>query len=271
MNDSRAPADGAEPVEEYLDGLLLTLSGSPREVRHTLAEVEAHLHDAVSEEMSRGLSRQQAEAAAVARLGPVQAVSGRNPRFARPAAALLRRSALAGTLVGGVALVAYGISGAIGWAMAGVRGGRFLTAPFPPGSYTQADCDGWLTGDPATHNCVTAMISDHVGDIVVQGFAAGFLGILALLAFATMRRRWQDRATLTALPVGSAEAAGAILATLVAVAGLARWFNIETNQQAQGAGQPLSIAIAAACAAAFFGVRLYRAVRPGGAVTGSQS
>jgi hypothetical protein len=35
-----APADA---VEDYLDRLLTTLSGSPRQVRHTLAEVEAHL------------------------------------------------------------------------------------------------------------------------------------------------------------------------------------------------------------------------------------
>lgn len=271
MNDAGMAAEGAEPVEEYLDRLLLTISGPPRYVRRTLAEVEAHLHDAVSDEMSRGLSRQQAEAAAVARLGPVQAVSGRNSGFTQPTAALFRRAALAGTLVGGVALVAYGISGAISWAMAGIRGGRFLTAPFPPGSYSRADCDSWLTGDPATHNCVTAMIADHVGDIVVQGFAAGILGIVALLAFAAMRRRWQDRATLTALPVGSAEAAGAFLACVVAALGLVRWFNIETTQQAQGAGQPLSIAIAAACAAAFFAVRLYRAVRPRGAATVSES
>jgi hypothetical protein len=270
MNHAGTAAEGSEPVEEYLDRLLLTLGGSPRYVRHTLAEVEAHLHDAVSEEISRGLSRQQAEAAAVARIGPVQAVSGRNSAFAHPTAALFRRSALAGTLVGGVALVAYGISGAIGWAMADIRGGSFLTAPFPPGSYTRADCDDWLTGDPATHNCVTAMISDHVGDIVLQGFAAGLLGIIALLAFAAMRRRWQDRATLTALPVGSAEAAGAVLAALVTVAGLVRWINIETNQQAQGAGQPLSIAMAAACAATFFAVRLYRAVRPRGPVSMSE-
>ena len=41
-----APSD---PIEDYLDRLLVSLSGSPRQVRHTLAEVEAHLRDAVAE------------------------------------------------------------------------------------------------------------------------------------------------------------------------------------------------------------------------------
>lgn len=271
MNDAGITADGGEPVEEYLDKLLLTISGAPRQVRQTLAEVEAHLHDAVSEEMSRGLSRRDAELAAIARMGPVQVVTGQATSYPRPAAALIRRTALAGSLVGGVALVAYGISGAISWALASTRGGSFLTAPFPPGSYTKADCARWLAGDTATHNCVTAMISDHVGDIVLQGFLAGFLGVLVLLAFAVMRRRWQDRGTLTALPVGSAEAVGAILACLVTLAGLNMWFNIEQNQLGRGAGQPLSVAIAAAGAALFFGIRLYRAVRPRSALAAAGS
>src|SRR5258708_28300470 len=129
-----------EPLEAYLDGLLLTLPGSPREVRHTLTEVEAHLHDAVAEGVAAGQTQYEAETAAVARVGPMHAITGRTTRFSRPAAALLRRTALAGSLVGGVALVSYGISAAISWALAAARGGTFVIAPFPKGSYTQADC-----------------------------------------------------------------------------------------------------------------------------------
>jgi hypothetical protein len=256
-----AASGRAEPVEDYLDRLLLTLPGRPREVRHTLAEIEAHLADVVAEGVAAGLPQQEAEARAVARIGPVHTVSGRTTQFSRPAAALFRRTALAGSLVGGVALVAYGIAGAISWAMAAVRGGTFVSAPFPPGSYSQADCARWLAADPSARNCVSAMTADHIGDIVLQGFAATVLGVLALLAFWVLRYRWQDRGTLTALPVGSAEAAGAILAFLVMVAGVIGGLNLETAQRGQGAGQPLSIAIAALGAAAFFGLRLYRSVR----------
>ncbi len=248
----------SEPVEEYLDGLLVTLPGTAREVRHTLAEVEAHLHDVVAEGIAAGLTPQEAAAAAVTRVGPQAAITGRSAQFSQPAAALLRRTALAGFLVGGVALVACGIAAAISWLMAAVRGGTFVIAPFPAGSYTKADCARWLAGDPSAHTCVAAMTADHVGEIILQGAAALFLGGLALLAFRVLRYRWQDRGTLTALPVGSAEAVGVILALLVAAAGVLIWLNLETAQRGQGAGQPLAIAIAAISAAAFFGLRLYR-------------
>ena len=251
----------SEPVEDYLDRLLLTLPGSPRQVRQTLSEVEAHLHDAVAEGVGSGMTQHDAEVAAVSRIGPAYAITGRTPQFSRPAAALIRRTALAGSLVGGVALVAYWISAMISWILAAIRGGSFVTAPFPAGSYTQADCARWMAGDPSARNCVAAMTSDHVGDIVLQGFAAGVLGALALVAFWLMRYRWRDRGTLTALPMGSAEAVGAILAGLVAFAGIAVGLNIESGQQGHGAGQPFAIALAAFGAALFFVIRLYVSAR----------
>jgi hypothetical protein len=264
MTDEGTAPDASEPVEDYLDRLLLSLSGSPRYVRNTLAEIEAHLHDAVAEELAAGRTQQAAEQAAVARIGAVHAVTGRTAMFSRPSVALVRRAALAGSLIGGVALVAYAVSAAISWALASVRGGEFVTAPFPPGSYTAADCARWLAGDPATHNCTAAMTSDHIGDIVLQGFAAGFLGLMALLAFWIMRQRWQDRGTLIALPVGSAEAVGTILALLVAAAAARAAFHLETAERGIGAGQPIAIAIAALCAAVFFGLRLLRGMRAAG-------
>jgi hypothetical protein len=262
MSDARDSSASPQPVEDYLDTLLLTLSASPREVRRTLAEVEAHLHDAVAEEMAAGRSQADAEAAAVARMGAVHEVAGRPAGFSAPTAALMRRTALAGSLIGGVALVALGVSGAVAWALAGVRGGTFLVAPFPPGSYTSADCAHWLAGDPGAHSCVAAMMSDHVGDVILDSFAGGVVGLLVLAAHWWMRRRWQDRGTLTALPVGSAEAVGAILALLVAVITLGRGVNTELVQLGQGAGQMFAMAAGALAAAVFFAVRLYRLARP---------
>jgi HAAS len=260
-NERDLPA-GSEPVEEYLDKLLLTLSGPPRQVRCTLAEVEAHLHDVVAEEMAAGKSRAEAEHAAVARMGAPSQITGRPMQFGRPAAALMRRTALAGSLIGGIALVAVGISGAIGWGLAALRGGTFLVAPFPQGSYTSADCARWLAGDPAARNCITAMTSDHVGEVILNSFAAGVLGLMALSAYGWMRRRWQDRGTLTALPIGSAEAVGAILALIVAVGTAGRGINLELIQHGQGAGHMFSLAIGAVAAATFFIVRLGRLSLP---------
>ena len=262
MTDALAGPAGPEPVEDYLDKLLLTLSGTPREVRRTLAEVEAHLHDAAAEELAAGKSQPAAEAAAVARLGSVHVITGHTTQFSRPTAALLRRTALTGSLIGGVALLAFGFSGAIAWAMAGLRGGAFLTAPFPQGSYTSADCARWLAGDPAAHNCIAAMTHDHVGEILITSLAGGVLGLLTLAAHWRMRRRWQDRGTLTALPIGSAEAVGAILALLVAVGTLGNGVDLELVQRGQGAGQMFSLGIAALAAAAFFAVQLCRLALP---------
>jgi hypothetical protein len=256
------PQQASEPVQEYLDKLLLTLTGSPRYIRYTLAEVEAHLQDAVAEGLTAGLSDAQAQAEAVRRIGPPSAVTGHTAQFAQPTAALLRRAVLAGTLIGGVGLVALGVAGAISWALASLAGGTFVTAPFPPGSYTQADCARWLAGDPAARSCVTAMTADHIGDIVMWSCAAGVLGLLALLAFGMLQSRWRDHSTLTALPAGSAEVAGLILAGLVTLATLSMGLNSVTVTHGIGAGQPFSQAAAAAAAAAFFAVRLRRTAKP---------
>lgn len=262
MSDMRDVPAGAEPIEEYLDRLLLTLSGPPRQVRRTLAEVEAHLHDAAAEEVAAGKSPAEAEQTAVARMGALSQITGHPLQFGRPAAALLRRTALAGSLIGGIALVAVGISGAVGWGLAALRGGTFLVAPFPAGSYTSADCARWLAGDPAAHNCVAAMTYDHVGEIILNSIAAAVLGVITLSAYGWMRRRWQDRGTLTALPIGSAEAVGAILALIVAVGTAGGGIDLEVVQRGQGAGEMFSLTVGALAAAAFFIVRLGRLSLP---------
>ena len=201
-----------DAVEQFLDRLLVSLSGSPRQVRHTLAEVEAHLRDAVAEGTAAGLSERDAQAWAVERMGPVHTVTGGPAVLSRPSGALLRRLTLTVCLVGGAGLAAVGGAGLIGRWFQAVKSTSFLTAPWPPGSYTQADCTRWLAGDPGTHSCVTAMLADHAGDIMLEATAAGVLGLLVLATYAVLRMRWRDRGTMTALPDGSAQALGGILA-----------------------------------------------------------
>jgi hypothetical protein len=254
-------ADGtqADPVEDYLDRLLVTLNGSPRQVRQTLAEVEAHLRDAVAEGIAAGLPEADAEAAAVQRIGPVHAVTGVAAVFTRPAAALARRVVLTAALVGGIGLVAVGISGLIAWLLVAVRGDQFLTAPWGPGSYTAADCARWIAGDPG-HNCGAAMLNDHVGDIFLQRAAAGLLGLLTLAGYLVARARWRDRATMTALPAGSAEALGTVLALLATLGTAAAALDLEMAQRGAGAGQAFSLAAAALATTLLFAVALRRRV-----------
>jgi hypothetical protein len=259
---SRGTADTpADPVEDYLDQLLVTLSGSPRQVRHTLGEVEAHLHDAVAEGVAAGLAEPEAQAQAVARMGPVHGVTGRTAALARPSLALARRLALTAALVGGAGFLAIGAAGLVARLLLTVKGDRFLTAPWPAGAYTRADCARWLAGNPGTHSCVTAMLADHAGDFLLQATAAGLLGLIALAAYLTLRQRWQDRATLTVLPAGTAEALGTALAAVAAVVCLGQAVDTEMVQHGIGAGEPWSLGVAAAVAAAAFALALRRARR----------
>jgi hypothetical protein len=260
MTGGTADAPG-DLIEDYLDRLLVSLSGSPRQVRHTLAEVEAHLRDAVAEGIAAGLPEETAQAQALERIGPVHAVTGRPAGLARPPAALLRRLTLTAALVGGAGFAAIGGAGLLGRLLQGLKGNLFMTTPFPPGTYTRADCARWLAGDPGTRSCVTAMLADHAFDFVLQATACGLLGLAGLAAYLYLRRRWSDRATATALPTGTAEGLGAILAGLAAAACFAQAVDLETVQRGVGAGEPLSLGIAASVAAAAFALALLRCLR----------
>src|SRR5262249_60475550 len=121
-----APTDA---IEDYLDRLLVSLSGSPRQVRHTLAEVEAHLHDAVAEGIAAGLPEETAQVQALERIGPVHAVTGRPAGVARPSAALLRRLTLTAALVGGAGFVAIGRARPGGRPPPAAEGKPFLAPP----------------------------------------------------------------------------------------------------------------------------------------------
>ncbi len=248
-------------IEEYLDRLLVSLSGSPRQVRHTLAEVEAHLHDAVAEGIAAGLPEEAAQTQALERIGPVHVVAGRPAVLTRPSAPLLRRLVLTAGLVGAGGFIAIGVAGIVGRFLNAARGNLFMTAPFPPGTYTRADCARWLAGDPATHSCVTAMLADHVSDFFLETGAAAVLGLLGFAVYLFLRRWWRDRATQTSLPAGTAEMLGAVLAGLAAIFSFGQFVDAENVAHGIGAGEPLSLAIAATGAALVFAFALRRVLR----------
>ena len=105
------------------------------------------------------------------------------------------------------------------------------------------------------------MLADHAFDYLLQATACGLLGLLGLAAYLFLRHRWSDRATATALPAGTAEGLGAILAGLAAVVFFGQVADLETVQHGVGVGQPLSLGIAAAVTAMIFTIALYRRVR----------
>ncbi len=106
------------------------------------------------------------------------------------------------------------------------------------------------------------MLADHAGDIVLETTGAGILGLLLLAGYVALRTQWRDRATMTALPAGSAQALGAVLAGLAAVACFAVAYNIENTQRGIGAGLPWSLGLAAAVTAIVFALALLPARRP---------
>jgi hypothetical protein len=110
------------------------------------------------------------------------------------------------------------------------------------------------------------MLADHAGDFLLQATAAGLFGLLVLAGYFALRQHWRDRATLTALPAGTAEALGTALAAVAAVACFGTAFDTELTRRGIGAGEPWSLAVAAAVAAVVFAVALGRArrrARPG--------
>jgi hypothetical protein len=113
------------------------------------------------------------------------------------------------------------------------------------------------------------MLADHAGDFLLQATAAGLLGLIAGAGYLFLRSRWRDRATMAALPAGTAEVLGAVLAGGTALVLFGSVLDIETVQHGIGAGEPLSLGIAATVAALGFAVALVLSLRkarqqPGG-------
>ena len=105
------------------------------------------------------------------------------------------------------------------------------------------------------------MLADHAFDYLLQATACGLLGLAGLAGYLFLRHRWNDRGTMTALPAGTAQGLGAILAAVAAVVLFGQVIDLETVQHGVGVGQPLSLGIAAAAAAAAFALALWRCLR----------
>jgi hypothetical protein len=252
------PADqGDDPIERYLDELLVSLPGSPREVRHLLAEVEGHLDDLVDAGRRAGLDEPAARADAVRRMGSVHGVVTRPHRLFRWTPARRRRLALGGLLIGGVGGVAIGLAAVIAAFVRAVWGDRAIAVPFPTGSYTAADCARWMRLYPS-RSCIQAMIADHAFDFVMNAAACGVVGAIALVAYVVLRRRWASRAVAASLPPWSEYLIGAILAGLATIGLTAEGVDAILVTHGRGVGQPFSLAAAAAGAALVLGLRAWQ-------------
>lgn len=244
-----------ELIERYLDDLQVRLSGTPRQIRRTLREVEEHLLDATEAGVARGLDADEAEQQAVAAFGSAAGVA----RACNVSAWQLVRS-LAGQAIAlvGVALVAVGLSGAVAAVMV-AAGGRVFAFADPAGTrYSAADCAHWLGQHPGAHSCAQAALDEAVSDGLLQRFAAGVVGVivLALVAFLAHRQGTSLWALLTR-PVAAIVGATAFAAAGVVLIGLGG--NAVALHAGHGAGQWLAAAgVSAGAALCFAAVALRR-------------
>ena len=151
-----------------------------------------------------------------------------------------------------------GLRGRISWLLAASAAAGSSARRFRPAATPSADCARWLAGDPSARTCLTAMVADHVNDILLQGLAGGLArdaaaGGLLVDATAVAGPQHAHRAAGR-----QRRSRGAILAVLVTLGTPRHGLDAEMVQGGQGAGHPFSLAAAALGAAAFFAARLYR-------------
>jgi hypothetical protein len=238
---SRDPAEPDSPIECYLDELVAGLSTrQPRELRHLVAEAEAHLRDDAEAGMATAERR----------------------RLVTPLWALARQFALTAVVLGAVGALAVGASGALSAVIDRVAGPRLLAAPSSHQLLSASDCARWLGLDPSAHTCRAAATADWVNEAIWYRLVLGLLGVVALAVFMTARRRSTKMRSWSLLPPAISDT---IAATVFCIGGgwtLALGVDAIAGSAGDGSGQWLSAAVVALVAAGIFGVRLIRDLRP---------
>jgi hypothetical protein len=260
-------ADGGSPIEQYLDELVTALSTRrPRQLRHLVAETEAHLRDDAEAAMADGLSVEEAEALAVSRFGPARELAAADDaRMATPLGVVVRQVATSAVLLGGIAGVAIGVSGALAALIRALAGTRALVDVAPGQALSAGDCARWLAADPGAGSCRNAAVADWAAETVVYRLAAGLLGLLCVIVYTRLRRR---AAGSNRWPVLPATVTNTIALTAFGAAGvwtLGLGVDAIAVSSGHGSGQWLSAAPVALSAAAVFGLRLLGNLRRGAA------
>ncbi|HEY8302012.1 MAG TPA: permease prefix domain 1-containing protein [Jatrophihabitans sp.] len=226
-----------EPVESYLDELYARLRTDPRSARRLLDEAADHLHAATADYQAAGLDRVSAERAAVERFGPSEPLVRADRTFGR----LLLDTAFGCALLGGIGLVAVGVSGVLAGLMSALFGTRFVGGGLA----------GSIFGGPPRSVAVDA------GDAVALRALAGLVGVLVLAAVWLARRRG---VRMRVLPVSYVDTTGLVAFAAATLALGALSIDQVVQHAGHGTGFFLSGALVSLAGATVFGVRAVRGV-----------
>lgn len=249
-----------EPIEDYLDALLLRLHLPPRETRRMLAETEAHLRETAAELQAHGMQAPAAEREAVRRFGPAGEIASAAGAARRPAPVTLAAHATWAFLaLVGAGLLAVGLSGALAALFNAVAGPRFVGAL--PRSYPGATCHYYLAAHPGSATCAQAAMWENSQDAVSLRALAGVLGLLLLAAAWLWRRRLAGDAALAALRDGTVGALAGLAFAAAAIALIGTGVDLAVQHGSGGVGFYLTGGIVAVPAALLAGIWSYRRLR----------
>ncbi len=262
---SRGPSGSdPEPIEDYLDDLLLALRLPPRETRWLLAETEAHLREAAEAEERAGLGRSEAERAVVRRFGSPSEVAAAATAARRPSPMQTATTVVWSMLtLAGAGLAAIGLSGLLAGLANLTLGPGFVGAL--PQTYPAATCRYYLAVHPGATDCAQAAMWETSQDAVVLRVLAGLVGVLLLLvAWRSRRYLRSDRSgSLVRDGLVGAVAAVSFAVAAVILGGFAG--DLAVQHGSGGVGFYLTgalVAGGAAVAGAVVALRTLRHVRP---------
>lgn len=243
------------PIENYLDELTqLLAAGRPRELRYLLEETEAHLHDAAAAAVAGGMSASEAEQLAVTRLGPPAVLARAELHRQRPPLRQIAyRTAGSAFVLAAVGSVAVGVSGAVAAIIRAAGGAAAVSAP-TDSALSAANCSRWLGNDPGASSCKAAATADWAAETIFYRIALGLVGVVALAAFALLRRRTRRVGSLT-LPRIVVDTIGATAFAVAAGWTFALGIDAIHVSSGHGWGQWLSATPVALAGAVLFAIR----------------
>jgi len=204
-----------DPIDAYLDELLARLLGPARDVRRTLLEAEAHLRDAVDEQVAAGTELAEARRVAIQRFGSAAQVAATANRSlaGRTGALVLGALVWAAARMVAVGAASVGVAAVLARALAALTSTAFVFGA-PANAVLPADrCAHWLAVQPSATTCAQAAMLENSSD-TFQLYTGGAVIGLVVLGIAFTIRAIVSRARGTArtgivLPPAAVPAIGA--------------------------------------------------------------